>query len=77
MQNYSWKLTMKKTIKYFLTFLVATMPFMFTLIPPETKEMSLLDLAGYLAPMLKTITLGAILVGILNWAKWNLAIRNK
>ena len=68
---------MKKTIKYFLTFLVATMPFMFTLIPPETKEMSLLDLAGYLAPMLKTITLGAILVGILNWAKWNLAIRNK
>lgn len=72
MQNYSYKLTIKKAVKYGLTFLVASLPFAFALIPPETKEMSLLDLVGYIAPILKTITLGAILVLIQNWAKWNL-----
>lgn len=73
--NYSYKKTIGKSLKSLAIFFVATLPFMFALIPPETKEMSILDLLNYIAPALKTITVGAVLVGILNWAKWNLTVK--
>lgn len=73
--NYSYKKTFGKMLKYGLTFFIAALPFMFALIPPETKEMSLLDLAGYLVPVLKTVTLGAVIVGVLNFVKIRLAVK--
>lgn len=58
-----------------MVFLVGALPFVFELIPPEVKEMGILDLIGYIAPILKTITVGAILVGVLNFLKVKVGIR--
>lgn len=73
--NYSYKKTLGKMLKYGLIFLATSLPLLLVVIPPEVKEMSILDILGYFLPVLGTTTLGAVIVGILNWAKWNLAVK--
>ena len=67
--QYSWKQGIQKAVKYFLIFMVSSLPFFYSFIPPEAKSMSLLDVLGYTAPILKTLTVGGVLTLVLNWLK--------
>lgn len=58
-----------KGVKYFLVFLIAVIPFASQLVPPEISEMNLLDFLGYLSPVLKSVTVGGVIVMILNYLK--------
>lgn len=69
MTKFSYKTMVGKGLKYFLVFLAASLPFIDSLLPAEIKQLSLLDLLAYAAPMLKTITVGSVLVMALNWLK--------
>ena len=64
-----------KGIKYFLVFLTSAIPLIISLIPAEVKDMSMLDLLNYAAPVLKTLTVGGLLVMVLNLAKVKLGVR--
>ncbi len=57
--NYSWKKTGVKVIKYFIIFLLPALVDKFIIVYPEIAQLSV----------------GAILVGILNWLKIKYGLR--
>ena len=67
--EFSYAKMLGKGAKYALVFLIAALPFIFELVPPEIKQMSILELIGYAFPLLKTVSVGAILVMVLNYLK--------
>lgn len=69
MEKFSYKKMLAKGVKYFLVFLTSAIPVVISLIPQEVKDMNLLDVLAYAAPVLKTISIGGVLVMFLNFLK--------